>query len=64
MGEQEGKGGAGSMTNEKAFLKHYSTAISMWTARFDTFEIAERLGIPEAVVAKWVANFRELARAA
>lgn len=50
--------------NEKAMLRHYSTAISMWLARFDTYAIGRRLDVPEAVVAKWVANFRDLARAA
>lgn len=50
--------------NEKSFLKHYSTAISMWMAKFDTQSIALRLDVPESVVAKWVANFRDLARAA
>ncbi len=44
-------------------LRRYAEAVALWTARYDTFEIAERLSLPEYVIAKWVANFRDQARA-
>lgn len=50
--------------NEKQILKRYATVIGLWRARLDTCEIAKRTGVPEHVVAKWIANFRDLARAA
>lgn len=48
---------------ERGALKRYAEAVSLWRARFDTAEIARRLDLPEATVARWVANFREMARA-
>ncbi|MBR0700152.1 hypothetical protein JQ599_09595 [Bradyrhizobium diazoefficiens] len=45
-------------------LKRYREAISMWLSRFDTQEIADKLNLPEHLVASWVANFRELTRTA
>lgn len=45
-------------------LRNYGEAIRMWLAKFDTQSIADRLGLPESVVARWVANFRDLARSA
>lgn len=44
-------------------LKAYAEAIAMWGARFDTAEIAARLGLAEHVVARWVANFRDVVMA-
>lgn len=32
----------------------------MWLSKFDTSEIAGQLGLPECLVARWVANFRDL----
>ncbi len=32
----------------------------MWSRRFDTQSIAERLDIPEHLAARWVANFRDV----
>jgi hypothetical protein len=34
--------------------------ISFWLSRFDTAEIAQRLDLPEWLVARWVANFRDM----
>lgn len=45
-------------------LKAYAEAVALWCARFDTKEIADRLGIPEAMAANWIANFRDVVRAA
>lgn len=49
--------------SDRAHLKAYAEAIAMWCARFDTAEIACHLGIPEAMIALWVANYRDLMRA-
>lgn len=48
--------------NRDDLLKRYAQAIDLWARRFDTAEIAEILTIDEAVVARWVANFREQTR--
>lgn len=48
---------------ERASLRRYAEAIALWNARFDTAAIAERLNVAESIVARWVANFREQARA-
>lgn len=53
------------MTNaSRNELRQYAEAIRMWLARFDTQSIADRLHVPEHTVARWVANFRDIARAA
>ena len=44
--------------------KRYAEAIALWSARFDTAEIAARLDLPESTVANWVANFRDVVRVA
>lgn len=49
---------------ERSELKRYAEAIAMWSARFDTSEIAAKLGLSESIVARWVANFRDVVRAA
>jgi hypothetical protein len=41
-------------------LRRYAEVLSMWHARFDTAEIAGRLQLPEGLVARWVANYRDL----
>lgn len=46
------------------FMKLYGDAIRMWTARFDTAEIAEHIGVPEYLVARWVVSYREIMREA
>lgn len=43
-------------------LRKYRDVIALWLARFDTQSIALRLDVPEHVVARWVANFREMTR--
>ncbi len=43
-------------------LKKYRTVISLWLSRYDTNEIAIETGLPEWLVARWVANFRDMAR--
>lgn len=45
-------------------LRHYHRAIAMWLSKFDTMEIAGDLGLPESLVARWVANFRDVTAAA
>lgn len=52
------EGGASDRTH----LKAYAEAIALWCARFDTMEIADRLGVPEAMIALWVTNFRDVVR--
>lgn len=44
---------------ERAALNKYADVIAMWTSRFDTAEIAAKLELPESMVARWVANFRD-----
>jgi transposase-like protein len=51
-------------TAERIALKRYAQVIALWTSRFDTAEIAARLDVPEAIVARWVANFRDQMHAA
>lgn len=48
---------------DRQHLKAYAEAIALWCAKFDTAEIGSRLGVPEAMVAMWVANFRDVVRA-
>lgn len=45
-------------------LRLYREVITLWIHKRDTQEIADELNLPEHLVATWVANFRELARAA
>ena len=45
-------------------LKRYREVITLWIHKHDTWEISQELNLPESLVASWVANFRELARAA
>lgn len=52
------------MRTDRQFLKQYSTAVQMWAARYDTWEIAAQLGVPEPVVCRWIWNYREIERAA
>ncbi|MFX8883383.1 hypothetical protein ABTM86_19430 [Acinetobacter baumannii] len=50
------------MSISRAQLKRYREAISMWlNNRYDTMDIATELELPESLVARWVANFRDLA---
>lgn len=44
----------------RAQLKKYREVISFWLSRFDTAEIACQLDLPEWLVARWVANFRDM----
>jgi len=45
-------------------LKKYQRVISMWISKYDTWEIAKETGIPEPIIAAWVAHFRDLTRVA
>lgn len=45
-------------------LKLYADVITFWRAKYNTAEIAAHFEIPEHVVARWVANFREVTREA
>lgn len=49
---------------ERERMKKYATVISMWAARFDTAQIAEETNIEEHIVARWIASYREVVRAA
>lgn len=44
----------------RSHLKLYAECIAYWLARYDTAEIAAMTRLPEATVAAWVANFRDL----
>lgn len=46
----------------RAQLRLYAEVVALWMSRFDTFEIGERLGMPEHVAARYVANFRDVVR--
>ncbi len=48
------------MSISRAQLKRYQEVIAMWLSRYDTMDIALTVGLPESVVARWVANFRDL----
>jgi hypothetical protein len=41
-------------------LKKYQRVIAMWLSKYDTSEIARDLDLPEWLVARWVANFRDM----
>ena len=49
-----------SVTREQ--LRLYREVVALWSARFDTQAIAERTGIPEHIVSRWVSNFRDMVR--
>lgn len=49
---------------ERQRIKKYATVIEMWTAKFNTAEIAEHTGLEECVVARWIWSYREVVRAA
>lgn len=44
----------------RAQLKRYRDVISMWLSKFDTAEIATETHLPEWLVARWGANFRDM----
>ncbi|CAM5397273.1 hypothetical protein AFEL58S_01978 [Afipia felis] len=44
--------------------KYVEVIILFWGERLDTQLIANRTGLPEHLVARWVANFREVMREA
>jgi hypothetical protein len=50
------------MDVSKAQLKRYAAALAMWHGRFNTAEIATQLKLPESLVARWIANYRDLMR--
>jgi hypothetical protein len=39
-----------------------STALKMWCRKFNTAEIANHLGVHEAIVCRWIRYWRELSR--
>jgi hypothetical protein len=43
-------------------LHKYADVVRMWAAKFDTQSIAERTGLPECLVDRWVWNFRQQMR--
>lgn len=45
-------------------LRKYREVVALWCARFDTQSIADRTKLPEYLVARWVANFRDMVRSA
>lgn len=55
---QSHRGGAASRTQ----LGRYAEVIELWRRRFDTMEIADIVELPEHLVARWVANFRDVVR--
>lgn len=48
------------MTASRKQLTRYADVLAMWTSKFDTSEIAGTLALPECLVAKWIANYRDL----
>lgn len=52
----------GGATREvsRSQLKKYQRVIAMWLSKYDTSEIARDLDLPEWLVARWVANFRDM----
>ncbi len=40
----------------------YAEVIRLWCAHYDTMDIANRTGVPEHTVARWVANYRDVTR--
>lgn len=44
----------------RAQLKRYRDVISLWLSKYDTWEISQQTKLPESLVAKWVANFRDM----
>lgn len=55
---------ATSMSVTRDQLRKYREVVALWCARFDTQSIAERTKLPEHLVARWVANFRDIVRGA
>lgn len=47
-------------TNERAQLRLYADVTALWSAKLDSAEIARQTGLPEATVARWIANFRDV----
>lgn len=45
---------------KRARLRVYADAITMWCAGYDTKDIADAIGVPEAMAALWIANYRDL----
>jgi hypothetical protein len=43
-------------------LQHYAQVLALWGRRFDTAEIAAIVRLPEGLVAKWIANWRDMER--
>jgi superfamily II RNA helicase len=41
-------------------LSHYAEAVAMWSRGFDTVSISIRTQVPEAIIERWVWNFREV----
>jgi hypothetical protein len=48
------------MNASREQLRRYAEALAMWHSRFDTCEIAGRLGLPESLISTWIANYRDL----
>ena len=53
-----GGGAARQVSREQ--LKKYREVISLWLSRYDTSEIGHLTELPEWLVARWVANFRDM----
>ncbi len=47
----------------RAAQRRYAEVIGMWAAKFDTSEIAAQINLPEAEVARWVANYQDVMHA-
>lgn len=52
----------GGQVTSRAQIRKYRDVIALWLAAFDTQSIADRLALPEHLVARWVANFRDVMR--
>ena len=46
----------------KQDLLKYVDVVRFWLRGFDTYRISQEVGLPEYVVAGWIANFRDMGR--
>jgi hypothetical protein len=55
-------GGRRDSSDDERFFRQSSTALKMWCRKFNTAEIANHLGVHEAIVCRWIRYWREMSR--